>query len=179
MLLSTSIPTPSASPPRLIRFSDTPSNCSGTKVASSEIGIDTAITAVARRSRRKNSSTSTASAPPSSVFACTTAIADSMKLLWLLSTTTDSPGVSFSDGSPASTSPATATVFASPSRYTASSTASRPPTSASSLRSSGARLTRATSPSLSSAPARLRTITSRSASGVRASWTVRTRYRLR
>ena len=92
MLLSTSMPTPSASPPRLITLSETSSACSGTKVASSEIGIATAITTVARSSRRKNSSTSTASTPPTIVLSRTSRIDDWMNSAWSERTTTSWPG---------------------------------------------------------------------------------------
>ena len=64
MELSTSIPTPSARPPRVIRLSVIPEKYMSAKVAMMETGMATAMTAVLRTLRRNTSRTSTASAPP-------------------------------------------------------------------------------------------------------------------
>ena len=61
---STSMPTPSAMPAREITFSVKPLKYIRAIVASTEIGIAAPTISVARMSRRKNISTSTASAAP-------------------------------------------------------------------------------------------------------------------
>ena len=64
MALSTSMPTPRASPPSVIMFSVKPPKYISAKVAMIEIGMAVAMMAVLRRLRRKNSSTSMANTPP-------------------------------------------------------------------------------------------------------------------
>jgi len=64
MELSTIMPTPRASPPRVIRLSVNPPKKINAKVATIEIGIDREITSVLRMLRRKNSKTTIASPPP-------------------------------------------------------------------------------------------------------------------
>ena len=58
------MPTPSASPPRVMMFSVKPLTYMRTKVAMMDKGIEMAMTAVLGRLRRKNSSTPTAISPP-------------------------------------------------------------------------------------------------------------------
>ncbi len=64
MALSTSMPMPSASPPRVIRFRVNPPKYISAKVATTEMGMAVAMMAVLRMLRRKKSSTTTASRPP-------------------------------------------------------------------------------------------------------------------
>ena len=64
--LSTNMPTPSASPPKLTVLSVKPLKYISAKVAMTEIGIATPMISVEVRLRRKNSSTNTASTAPAS-----------------------------------------------------------------------------------------------------------------
>ena len=112
--LSTIMPTPSASPPSVIRLRVKPPKYSSAKVATTDIGMASEITTVLRRLRRKNSSTSTASEPPYSTDCATLAIERSMKLPWLITGTMRICGNSrLSSSTSASTRCATSTVFAS------------------------------------------------------------------
>ena len=58
------MPTPSASPPRVIRFSVNPMNSISANVAMTLIGIALAMTRVLRALRRNARSTRTANPPP-------------------------------------------------------------------------------------------------------------------
>jgi len=64
MALSTSMPTPRASPPRVIRFKVNPLKYIKANVAITEIGMVVAIMAVLGMLRRNSSSTMIASPPP-------------------------------------------------------------------------------------------------------------------
>ena len=64
MELSTIMPTPRASPPRVIRLRVNPPKKINANVATIEIGIDSEMTSVLRMVRRKNSNTTIASPPP-------------------------------------------------------------------------------------------------------------------
>ena len=75
---STSIPMPSASPPRDMMLRLTPKRLSGAKVTRIEIGIEMAMIAVDRTLRRKRKSTMTASRPPK-----TAALRTSLMLSWM------------------------------------------------------------------------------------------------
>ncbi len=80
--LSTSMPTPSASPPSDITFRVTLREYIRMKVAMIEIGIDTPMIRVLRRSRRKTKSTRMASTPPIRALLRTSATAWEMKVDW-------------------------------------------------------------------------------------------------
>ena len=71
MALSTSIPTPSASPPNETMLSVKPLKYINANVVMTEIGMAMPMMSVLVMLRRKNSSTTTASPPPTSV-ACST-----------------------------------------------------------------------------------------------------------
>ena len=62
--LSTIIPTPRASPPRVMRLRVRPPSSRSAKVATMEIGIEAAMTSVLRKLRRKKSSTKIAKPLP-------------------------------------------------------------------------------------------------------------------
>ena len=61
---STTIPTENASPPRLIRFDDSPAHPIRTNEIRNDTGSDTSTTAAVRVSARKRKSTTTTSSPP-------------------------------------------------------------------------------------------------------------------
>ena len=79
---STSMPMPSARPPSDMMFSDSPIWYMITKVATTEIGIDSAMTAVLRTSCRKKKMTRIASRPPCHALLSTSLMAPSMKVDW-------------------------------------------------------------------------------------------------
>ncbi|MBK7703729.1 MAG: hypothetical protein IPI34_13020 [bacterium] len=89
--LSTSMPTPSASPPSDITLSDTPRPYIRMKVATIEMGIATPMISVLRSSRRKTYSTSTASRPPSRALLRTSPTALAMNTDWSNRTATSMP----------------------------------------------------------------------------------------
>ena len=64
MALSTNMPTPSARPPRVIKFNVKPLKYISAKVATIEMGIVVAMMAVLGMFLRKNRSTHIARAPP-------------------------------------------------------------------------------------------------------------------
>ncbi len=126
---SSSMPTPSASPPSDMMFSESPICCITKKVAITETGMAIATTAVARRSRRNSAITRMASRPPSQALRTTSEMAPSMNCDWSKRTASDTPaGTESSTASSWARMPsATRTVFASPSLKILTSTPSAPP----------------------------------------------------
>ncbi len=174
---SSSIPTPSASPPSDMMFSESPICCITKKVPITETGIASATTAVAPRSRRKSPITRIASRPPCQAFATTSEIASSMNRDWsnrvasAIPAGTESPISSSRFRIPS----ATKTVFASPSLKIRTST---PSASFSRRITSWSRKpawTSATSATRTRRPSFSRTITAPIRSGVSSSLSVRTR----
>ncbi len=114
---STSMPTPSASPPRDITFSVVPVWYIRKKVAMIEIGIDTPMMRVLKRSFRNSRMIRIERAPPSSALMITSLIESWMKRDWSTPVVTRMPaGISFwTRSSFCCTARATPTVLASPS----------------------------------------------------------------
>ena len=174
---SSSMPTPSASPPRDMMFSESPICCITKKVAITETGMAIATTAVERRSRRKSAITRMASSPPSQAFRTTSEMAPSMNRDWSKSTARARPsGTASSAVSSCARMPsATWTVFASPSLKMRTSTPSAPPWRRITSWSLKPERTSATSRSRTSLPSVSFTITARMRSRVSSSFRVRTR----
>ena len=153
MELSTSIPTPKASPPSdmMLRLTSEPNIRK--KVATTERGIDRLMMAVLLRSRRKRKSTMTARIPPMMAVFSTSSTACWIKVAWLKTTSMplswSSVAFSARNSSKRSwTAALTWTVLASPSLKTETSTPSRPLMRVTRSRSRWPRKTRPTSLSL-------------------------------
>ncbi len=112
--LSTSIPIPSASPLRVIRLRVSPPKYSKAIVASTETGIDSAITTTLPKLSRKANSTATARAAPHSALEETRRSDVSMNSAWFIVTANSAPAgsSSVSSASSAATARATWTVLA-------------------------------------------------------------------
>jgi hypothetical protein len=86
MELSTSIPTPSASPPSDMMLSETPKASIRAKVPTTEMGIASATATGYRGSRRKRKRTRKASIPPRTSAETTLSMESAMNPAWELAT---------------------------------------------------------------------------------------------
>ena len=145
MELSTSIPTPRASPPRLMMLRDTSNTSMRTKVSTTEMGMASATATGYRGCRRKRKRTRNARTPPRTSAETTLSMDSEMKPAWEWATSAVTPGNSPRRSSrTSSTREATSTLLAPDSLKTRRPTASRPLYRARDSRSANPSRTRAT-----------------------------------
>ena len=78
MAASTTMPTANARPASEMTLIERPSAAMATNAPTTDTGMASEITTVARNERRNNSSSSAAKLPPTQMFCCTSAIAELM-----------------------------------------------------------------------------------------------------